>query len=79
MRDYEGVFMENKTYEEIWNEIEKTLEDMGLTIFNISKIYLPSEKYKIYHSHMIMIGERMYWCGKPVVEYFGKVIYFKLV
>ena len=71
--------MENKTFDEIWNEIQESLEKTGLTLFNISKVYLPSEAYDVYQSRMVSIGERIYWCGKPVREYIGKVIYFELV
>ena len=71
--------MENKTFDEVWNEIQESLEKTGLMLFNISKVYLPSAEYEIYQSHMVSVGERIYWCGKPVREYIGKVIYFELV
>ena len=71
--------MENKTFDEIWNEIQEGLGKTGLNLFNISKVYLPSEEYDVYQSHMVSVGERIYWCGKPVKEYVGKVIYFELV
>lgn len=67
------------TFNEIWDEIQKSLEKTGLSLFNISKVYLPSEEYEIYQSHMVSTGERIYWCGKPVREYIGKIIYFELV
>lgn len=67
---------EVKTFEDVWNQIDLNLEATGLTIFNIDKVYLPEKYYNIFIKE---VGNNTKWCGKPVKEYVGRVIYFGIV
>ena len=66
---------EVKTYDNVWFEIEKTIKNMALTIFEIKKVCLPSEYYEIFKDGFLS-GEEVRWCGKPVIKVNAKVIYF---
>lgn len=40
--------MENKTYEEVWEEIEKALDRTGLNLFQVGLVYLPTSYFEVY-------------------------------
>ena len=69
---------ELKTYEEVWEEIEKDLNKTGMNLFQIKIVYLPSSYFEIYKVHCEQTNLPLSWCGLKVVKFSGDVIYFGL-
>lgn len=70
--------MENKSYEEILDEIEKALERTGLNLFQIRLVYLPASYFEIYKTRCEQTSSPLSWCGNKVLKFSGDVIYFGL-
>ena len=70
--------MENKTYEELWDEIENALKRIGLNLFQVNLVYLPSDYFEIYKTHCEQTNSSLSWCGNRVLSFSGDVIYFGL-
>jgi len=70
--------MENKTYEEVWEEIEKALERTGLNLFQVGLVYLPASYFEIYKTRCEQTNSALSWCGNKVLKFSGDVIYFGL-
>lgn len=70
----------DKKYHDIFDEINETMESMGLNLFNVIKVYLPTNYFNVYKKWVEDNHWNLSWCGKPVEEASGaNIIYFLIV